>query len=149
MPKRPDKIKFDVVKPPANMFFAEGLGRKGSIYVGKLVEALNTDSVVQILSSDSYMLQQLRMAGKKLGVRLLYGESGDHLFVKPISQTADQKRLMLLLREPRTVNELMAAKLELHLINTLKEFASQGLAHIYKDKWVLTEQGLDAVAVKV
>jgi hypothetical protein len=148
--KRANKVKLDVVKPPSHLHFSDDLGKRGvSVYVKKLSEALNASGAVQIAAGDSYMRFQLRGAAKKLKLKLVYALDGDFLYVKPLAIEGEQKRLMLLLREPRTLNELMAVKLELHLPNTLAEWARQGLAHsITKgavERWVLTEKGMDAL----
>ena len=143
--KRPAKVKLLVVKPPATVFFSEALGRTDSIYVQKITEALNTRSAIVVLREDKYLQSQFKMAAKKIGVKLVFGVDGDDLYIKPLEQSSQVKRLMLLLREPRTMNELMAAKLELHLQNTLSKLAADGLAHIHKEKWVLTSKGLEAI----
>jgi hypothetical protein len=91
------------------------------------------------------MRHQLKKTAAKLNVKLVYALDGDFLYIKPIAVDGDLKRLLLLLREPRTVNELMAKKLELHLQNSLSKLAADGLAHLYKEKWVLTEKGLNTL----
>ena len=145
--KRQDKIKLTVVvKPAANLHFSDSVGGRGiSIYVKAISEALNTGGAVQIVSGDAYMKQQLKNAAKKLNLRLVYALEGEHLLVKPIAVEGEEQRLLLLLREPRTENELAGKKLELHLKDTLKKLAANGLAHIHKEKWVLTERGMDAL----
>lgn len=144
--KRPLKVKLEVVKPPANLHFSDSVGQRGvSIYIAKLSEALNSGGAVQIKSDDSYMRFQLRAAAVKLKVKLVYALDGEHLYIKPLAIEGEQKRLMILLREPRTVAELQTKKLELHLENSLADFARQGLAHLHKNNWVLTEKGLDAL----
>ena len=145
--KRPNKTKFEVVRtmPPGLVFLDEICG-KGSIYVTKLNEALTSGDAVQITAGDAYMKQQLKMAAKKLKVKLVYAIQDDSLFVKPVAIDGERKRLMLLLREPRSISELEAKKLELHLNDTLASFNKDGLAHLHRDKWVLIERGLDAIA---
>jgi hypothetical protein len=144
--KRADKVKFKVIIPAANLHFSDSVGTRGiSIYTKAISEALNTGGAVQIMSGDAYMKQQLKKAAEKLSLKLVYALEGEYLYVKPLVVEGEQKRLMLLLREPRTENELMAKKLELHLPNTLKKLAADGLAHLHKEKWVLTERGMDVL----
>ncbi len=144
--KRATKVKLEVVKPSADLHFSESVGQRGiSVYVKTLSEALNTSGAVKIMSADAYMKHQLKKAAEKLNLKLVYALEGEFLYVKPLVVEGEQKRLMLLLREPRTENELMGKKLELNLPNTLKKLAADGLAHINRDKWVLTERGMDAL----
>lgn len=143
--KRPDKIKLDVVKAPQGLMFTEFIGRKDSVYVSKLTEALNSASVIAITASDMYFRQQLQNAAKKLKVKLVFAKQGELLYVKPIAVDGELRRLILLLREPRALVELQAKKLELHLENSLAGLAKDGLAHFRKEKWQLTEKGLDTL----
>jgi hypothetical protein len=148
--KRGAKVKLEVVKPPLTLHFSDSVGTRGiSVYVTKLSEALNQGGAVQIDAEDAYMKHQLRGAAKKLGLRLVYALADGFLYVKPLVIEGDRKRLLLLLREPRTMNELHAAKFELHLPNTLTELEKQGLAHVRVkgnvEKWTLTEKGMDAL----
>ncbi len=140
------KVKLEVVKPAAHLHFSDNIGRRGiSIYVLKLTEALNKGDCVQIMQDDGYMRTQLKIAAKKLNLKLVYALDDGFLYVKPLAVDGEQKRLLLLLREPRSENELMGKKLELHLKNTLTQLAADGLAHVHKEKWVLTERGMDAL----
>lgn len=148
--KRPSRIKLSVIKPPAGLIFTEAIRGTGGIYVKRLTQALSTDSVVQIAKDDKYMLNMLRAAARKLKVKVLLAEQGEFLYFKPLAVEGEHKRLMLLLREPRTDVELQAKKLELHLPNTLADLAKDGLAHQIanggnKGKWALTERGMDAL----
>lgn len=144
--KRATKAKMEVVKPAGHLHFSDSIGQRGiSIYLVKLTEALNTGGAVQIMKDDAYMKHQFKKTAKNLGVKLVYALDGDFLYIKPIALDGDLKRLMLLLREPRTLNELMAENLELHLQDTLSKLAADGLAHLHKEKWVLTAKGLDTL----
>ena len=140
--KKLSKTKMEVVKPPSHLFFKDSLSRRDSIYTNKLTEAVNTDSVILVLAADKYVQTQFKNAAKKLSLRLVFAEDGENVYIKPLAMTTDQKRLMLLLREPRTLAELQGSRLELHLPNTLADFAAKGIAHIVKDKWVLTPKGV-------
>jgi hypothetical protein len=143
--KRPDKIKCDVVKVPAGLVFSERIGRTGSLYMDKLNEALASGSVIQIVEKDTYLRHQLKKAADKLKVKLVFAAAQGYIYIKPIAIEGESKRLLVLLREPRTVAYLQTKKLELHLENTLTQFMSDGLAHLVKGAWVLTEKGLDAL----
>ncbi len=145
--KRGERVKLEVVKPSSHLKFVDSLGRRGvSVYVLKLTEALNSDSVVQIDAGDAYMKHQLTMAAKKIQVKLLYALEGKSLFIKPVLLDGEMKRLMLWLREPRTPAELESKKFELHLSNSLASLARDAMAHCVKDKWVLTDKGKAAIA---
>jgi hypothetical protein len=138
--------KLEVVKPALSLHFTDSLGQRGiSIYVAKISEALNAGAAVKISSKDQYLRSQLQQAAKKLNVRLVYALDGDFLYVKPLAIEGEKKRLVLLLRESRSLNELKGKNLELHLENTLAELAKEGLAHLHKEKWVLTAKGLDTL----
>ena len=142
--KRPDKIKFELVKPATGLVFTDDF-RKDSIYTSKLLEAVNSDQVIKVLAEDKYLQSQLKTAAKKLHLRLVYAKDSGCVYVKPIKASDQEERLILLLREPRTVDELKAKKLELHVEDTLQRFAKLGTAHLHKGKWVLTETGLDMI----
>lgn len=144
---RPNKVTFEVVKPHLGLHFVESVGSKGtSIYITKVIEALNTGSAIKINVADSYLKNQIRATAKKLKFRLVYALEGDFLYMKPLKIEGEQERLILLLREPRTLDELKGKNLELHLANSLGDLAKNGLAHLNKGKWVLTEKGFDQVA---
>lgn len=147
---RASKIKLQVAKPPTNLHFSDSLGKRGvSVYVRTLTEALNSGGAVQIAADDQYMRNQIRMAAKKLSLRLAYALDGDVMWIKPLAMDDQEKRLLLLLREPRSLSELEAAKLELHLRNTLARLAKDNVAHVVMrngiEKWLLTSVGLARV----
>lgn len=145
--KRPVKIKLDVVKTiPAGLVFVDSLfGSRGSVYVAKLTEALGCGGVVQITVGDAYVKSQLAQAAKKMKVKLVFAVQGEYVYIKPVAVEGEQRRLLLLLREPRTLAELDGKKLELNLGNSLAQFVKDGIAHEVKGKWVLTERGMDAL----
>lgn len=146
MSKRPSKVKLEIVAPPSHLKFVDSIGHGTSVYIQKLLEALNAGRAIQIVASDHYMRSQLRQAAVKLKLKLLYALDGDALYVKPVQIEGELKRLVLLLRERRTLAELQSKKLELHLDNSLTQLAKDGIAHAIGDKWVLTEKGLDTLA---
>jgi hypothetical protein len=144
--KRPTKVKLEVGTPPASVRFSDSSYTAGSVYVQKLQEALNSDKAVKITTTDSYMRNQLRQAATKLKVKLLFANDGEFQWVKPVAVEGELKRLMLWLREPRTVAELEGKKFELHLSNSLQQLAKDSLAVFAKEKWALTDKGQKAVA---
>ena len=142
---RPAKVTISVEKPPTQLTFHESLGRRGSVYVRKLAEALQSGACVKIVAGDAYLKSQFSTAAKKLKVKLVFASDNGYLWIKPIAIEGELKRLMTWLREPRTVVELEAKKFELHLLNSLAQLKSDGLAHLSKNGWVLTEKGLDTL----
>jgi hypothetical protein len=142
MGKRGEKVKLQVMKIPPGLCFTESLGRADSVYVKKLQEALNTGGVVQISKGDSYMRAQLRTAAKKMKAKLVWAQQGDYEYAKPKVVEGEQQRIMLFLREPRSLSELEGKKFELHLANTLGDLSREGLARVQKEKWSLTEKGI-------
>lgn len=143
--KRPDKIKFNLVKPPSGLIFQEALRGTGSVYVTKLQEALSGDSAIEILASDKYLAHQLKSAAKKIRLKLVFATQGDRLYIKPIVPSEDEKRLLLLLREPRTMNELREKKFEIDLGAVVAKLRADGIAHVVRDKWVLTDKGAELI----
>ena len=96
-------------------------------------------------ATSSRRAAQFQTAAKKLKVKLVYATDNGHLWIKPIAIEGALKSLMLWLREPRTLVELEAKKFELHLLNSLDGLKKDGLAHLAKNGWVLTEKGMDAL----
>ena len=139
--KRPDRIKFNLVKPPSGLIFQEALRGTGSVYVSKLQEALSGDSVIEILASDKYLHAQLKAAAKKAKIKLVFATQGDRLYIKPVVPGEDEKRLLILLREPRTMNELRGMKFEMDIGATVAKLRADGIAHVVREKWVLTDKG--------
>jgi len=144
--KRPDKIKFDLCKPPATVIFGSLDNRRKSIYRDKLFAALQANSVIRIMADDAYMLMMFRTAAKKAGLKLVGGQEGEYLYLKPLETPEAMKSLLLLLREPRSPEELRAKKLELDLNGTLAQLRGEGVVHVVREKWVLTEKGMDLLA---
>ena len=73
--------------------FGATAGRK-SLYLDKLQEALQAESVVRISKGDAYMLQMFKKAAAKLKVKLVIGNDAQYLYLKPITPSEDLKRLM-------------------------------------------------------
>jgi hypothetical protein len=143
--KRPDKPKIAVVPIPPGLCFSDSVGRSDSVYQRMVVQALNAGQAVKIMANDAYMRHQLKKAAEKLKVKLVYAAAGEELYVKPIAIDGELKRLVLLIREPRTISEIQSAKLELHVENSLSGLAKDGLAHVKtirgEQRWTLTEKG--------
>ena len=142
---RPSKVVMAVEKPPTALIFHESLGRRDSLYTKKLSEALQSGSCVKIVAGDAYLKSQFATAAKKLKVRLVFASDSGHLWIKPIAVEGELKRLVTWLREPRTVVELEGKRFELHLLNSLDQLKRDGLAHLGKQGWVLTEKGMDVL----
>lgn len=140
---RPAKPKFNVCKPPAGLIFIEAV--RTSIYVTKLKEALDADSVIEILEADKYLGNQLKAAAKKLKLKLVYASKENKLYIKPLVLSTEVSRLVMYLREKRSLNELRGFKLEIDLESELKKLAKAGHAHAVADKWVLTDRGFGLV----
>jgi hypothetical protein len=151
MAKRPNTIKCEIVKAPAGLVFAEGFTGRKSLYRDKLFLALQQDSVLRVAAGDIYQVNQFRAAARKARLKVVIAAAGDWLYIKPIQPTEGWKALLLLLREPRTMEELRAKKIpDLDLGTELAKMRSEGHAHVIKQRglecWVLTEKGLDLVA---
>lgn len=144
--KRPSKIVMQIEAPPTALVFHESLGRRDSVYVQRLSEALQSCKAVKIVASDTYLKSQFSQAAKKLKVKLVFATDNGHLWIKPIAIEGELKRLMTWLREPRTLGELESKRFELHLANSLDRLKKDGLAMNNKDgRWLLTSKGLEAL----
>ena len=135
-----------IVKPPADLVFTDRLSLATSIYAEKLSQALSSQSAISIPKADFYVRTQFVQAGKKLHLRLLFAIKGETLFIKPAAPSIDENRLVLLLREPRTVPFLEQQKLDIDLKTSLARLLSELKVHQKGDKWVLTEKGFDSLA---
>ena len=144
--KRPDKIKCDVIAAPTGLVFGDGRRMMRSLYKDKLQAAIQNGHVVRIAAGDAYMRSQFMQAAKKLGMKLLSAQDGQYAYLKPIAPSEAQHSLLMLLREPRTLDELRAKHLELDLNVELQALRDHGAAEIVKhlnvQKWRLTEAGL-------
>lgn len=103
------------------------------------------DLMLKILASDKSSITQLQVKAKKENVRLLWAQKDDFLFVRAWVPSEAQARLTLLLREPRTVNELKARGLELNLEAELEALAKRGMCAYKAGKWQLTSVGLNGI----
>lgn len=143
--KKFSKTKINICKPQNDLIFVNSFRIHSSIYVEKLTDALNSSSVIEILREDKYVLQQFKIAAKKIHLRLFFAIKDENLYIKPVQASDEEKRLILYLREPRTLVALQSYKLELHLINTLEKFKKDGIVHFKNDKWNLTEKGFTLI----
>ena len=123
------------------LVFSASLSRQG--YWTQQVNALrgDPDSMLKILASDASSLTQLRTRAKELKIVLLFARSGEHVYVRAYLPSEEQTRLVLWLREPRTLNELRSKGFEFNLEAELQTLASHGHAEFTRDKWKLTEKG--------
>lgn len=146
-PKRPEKVVMQLItNVPSGLDFQESISMpRKSEYVDMLNRMLTTGGCVKVLAEDKYLINQFKGAAKKINLKLMYSVQGPDLYIKPVAQSEAEKRLTLLLRYPRSLSELQMAKLELHLVNTLERLVEQGIVHFHKNKYVLTEKGMDLV----
>jgi hypothetical protein len=124
---------------------------RSSVYLTNLLEAVNKGGAVAVPASRAnYLVGQYRSFAVKAGIRLLFAHQGDQLLIKPMPATEDEKRLMLMLRSPRTYNEIESWKVrervEISLKPTLERLREAGLVSMTNDgKWGCTALGQDEV----
>ena len=140
-PKKIEKVKLDVIKAPANLVFGENMFRKDSVYGMKLLEALRTDSVVRVMATDNYTIGQFRTRAKTLGLRLVFAKDDTYVYIRPIQLNEDHRKLLLLLREPRSMMELESKHLEMNLKAELDGYIAKGLIKVVAGKYAVTTQG--------
>lgn len=151
MPK-PSTRKFVCDIVPSRDFsalvFTKTLSRQG-FWIGKLAELKSAPGkLLKIRHDDQSSLTQVRNKARLVGMDLAFAREGDFVFIKYVELTEELKRLMLLLREPRTLAELQAHKIEgLNLQQSLQDMASEGVCALSKGKWQLTDQGVDKLKI--
>ena len=101
--------------------------------------------LMKIGQDDASALMQLRKHAKACGLLLMFAKADGFLFVKGFIPSEEQQRLYLLLREPRTVDELKTKGLQMGLVGELQELQNRGHAQIHRGKWQLTEAGSAAL----
>ncbi len=151
MPKQSSrKFVCDIVpqRDFASLVFTKSLSRQG-FWIGKLQELkASPGKLLKIKAEDQSSLTQIRNKARLVGMDLAYAREGEYVFIKFIELTEEVQRLMLLLREPRTISELQAARIEgLNLQQTLQDMASDGLVALTKSKWQLTDRGVDKLKI--
>lgn len=148
MPKQKlNKTKLELVsanKLPAGIVFEDSSRKTRSVYVEKITTALADGSYICVLAADTYVKTQLQQAAKKLKVRLAYGHHGENVYIRVIQLSDQQKRLCLWLREPRTLNDLRAQKLELDIEAEVERLVLEGSVSSKDGKYRLTEHGAKA-----
>jgi hypothetical protein len=142
-PNKTFKCDMVALKSVDNLTFSASIGRGG--FWAEKVTALRNDmeSMLKLRFDDKSSLLQLRQQAKKIGVSLLFARGGDFLYVRVWMPDESQKRLIILLREERTVPELKNKGLEVDLISQLERFAAAGHAQVKNGKWKLTQKGHD------
>ncbi len=152
MPAKVKNFKCEVVKAkdvPDVLRFAATLGR-GGFWAQKInVLRGDPDAVLRIVADDQSSLTQLRTQAKKDGLTLLFARSGDDVYVRAFIPSEAINRLVLLLREPRTLNELRAAKLELNIEPELQTLIAHGHAQTRGGKYHLTDRGQEELAARI
>lgn len=121
--------------------FAPTLGRRG--YWEEQINLLrgDPDGMLRLNADDTSSLMQLRKRAKDAKLQLLFARDGEYLYVRAHIPSEEQHRLILLLREPRTVNELKARGIEVNLEAELQALATKGWAEFKGGKWRLTPKG--------
>ena len=148
MPKASKALKLAIVKvkdlPSATVFQRSLL--RASVYTEALLQLSATPDAALRIADNPGQIVQVKKAAEKLGFSLLFARIDHDIAIKIVQLSDSQRRLQLLLREPRTLNELRAANLELDLDSELKDMAKDGFAKIdTKGRWLLTEVGMARV----
>lgn len=151
MPAKAKSFKCEVVKVKdvPNVRFAATLGRGG--FWAQKINVLRGDpeAALKIQADDQSSLTQLRTQAKKDGLTLLFARDGDYVFVRAFVPSEALNRLVLLLREPRTMNELRTSKLELNLETEVQALIAHGHAQHRAGKYQLTDRGQEELADRV
>ena len=127
---------------PAHVRFATSLSRQG--YWEQQANTLrgDPDKCLKLRRGDASSLMQIRAKAKKTNLILLFAEDGDFVYVSAFLPDENQSRLYLLLREPRTLDELRAKRIELNVEQELQRLLARGHAEFRKSKWQLTAKGI-------
>lgn len=138
-------FKCEVVKlkDHRHLSFSSSLLR-GGYWAERLNELLSEpDNLLKLAEGDQSSLTQIRTVAKKRGVPLLFSKATGFVFIRAWVPSEDQSRMILLLRELRTVDEIRAAKVELNVEQELVTMSSRG--HVVKrgNKWQLTDKGTE------
>ncbi len=127
----------------SNLHFQESLQRQG-YWVEQINRLIaNPDKMLKIHADDSSSLQQIRNKAADRKVKLLFARQADFIYVRIWMPSEEQQRLVLLLREPRTVNEIKAKGLEVNVESELKYMSERAQAEFKNGKWQLTKRGAD------
>lgn len=131
-----------------SLIFTKTLSRQGS-WIQKLVELkASPGKLLRIRHDDQSSLTQIRRKARMVGMDLAFAREGDHVYIKYVELSEAHRRLMLYLREPRTLVELQAAKIaDLNLEPTLREMASEGVCGLIRSKWQLTDAGVEKLKI--
>ena len=151
MAPKAKSFKCEVVKARdlPEVRFAATLGR-GGFWQDKInLLRGDPDAVLKINADDQSSLTQLRTKAKASGLTLLFARSDNFVYVRAFVPSEAQTRLVLLLREPRTINELRGAKLELNVESEVQTLIGRGHAQHRGGKYQLTDRGLEELAARV
>lgn len=137
------KFKCEPVKisTVSDLVFASTLNRRG--YWEEQINLLrgNPDTMLRIMADDASSLTQIRTRAKRSGLALLFARKDEFVFVRAWLPSEDQTRLVLLLREERTVNDLRGKGLTMNVEAELQALAAHGHAEFKGGKWRLTNKG--------
>jgi hypothetical protein len=151
MAAKAKSFKCEVVKAKdlPEVRFAATLGR-GGFWANKInLLRGDQDAILKIQADDQSSLTQLRTQAKKDGLTLLFARHEDYVFVRAFVPSEAVNRLVLLLREPRTMNELRGAKLELNIETEVQSLIAHGHAQHRAGKYQLTDRGQEELADRV
>jgi hypothetical protein len=148
MPVKVQSFKCEVVKAKdlPDVRFAATLIRGGFWQDKVNLLRGDLDAVLKINGDDSSSMMQLKKQAQKAGVTLLFARHGAHIFVRAFVPTEALNSLVLLLREPRTLNELRGKNLELNLEPELQTLIGHGHALHRAGKYQLTDRGQEELA---
>lgn len=151
MPRTSTVTKLKIIRSkevPSSVVFSRSLLRP-SPYIAKLQELSATPDATLVIGDSAGQIISLRKAAEKLGMDLAFARNSGDVLVRIITLSESQHRLLLLLREARTLNELKASDLELNVEQELKDLAAQSHASLDRQgKWKLTEEGLSRLKAR-
>jgi hypothetical protein len=127
-----------------------------SQYLTNLLQAIDKGGAVAVPAQrGDYFISQYRKFALKSGIRLLFAQRGDQLLIKPMPASDEEKRLMLMLRSPRSLTEIEQWKatakppVEMEVRGTLGRLRDAGLVQMTTDgKWGCTALGQDGVKAR-
>jgi hypothetical protein len=123
---------------PSNIVFGRNLMGGRGVWQDRFNSLqASPDNVLRLSANDQSGITQI-----------LWAKAGDFVYVKAFMPSEAQRALILLLREPRSLNELHARKLEVNVEFELQRLAQYGHAEFRASKWQLTEAGIADLIVR-
>lgn len=131
-------VKVDSLK---GLTFSRSLMRSG-FWTDKLRELAAIDGgVLKLARADVSSLTQIRAKAKAMNIELSFASDGDFVYIRLVHMSDEQAKLLLFVREARTINEIRAKGYQLNAEKELQAFASCGWVVLHAGKWTLTDQG--------